>query len=149
MGYWDNTDPATGLSIGCKTACEIIDGLNHQQLQLFNAPRKDNAYITAGELIERYIASNRESITLDNTKHEASNYHNHLVENAEKVAAADEVSKTPEEMKDVTKIQEGGRLQTTKKMTGRGGCIQPETHVEKFVGKGRKLLGRPTIEHGP
>lgn len=53
---WDETDANTGLSMGCKAACEIIDGLDHHELHLFNAPRRDNPAITAGELIERYLS---------------------------------------------------------------------------------------------
>jgi len=52
-------------------ACEIIDGLNHHELYLFNAPRRDNSNITTGELIERYTTLTRERGRFDDVKYEA------------------------------------------------------------------------------
>lgn len=65
MVDWDKTDPATGLTIGCKTACEIIDGLDCRELLLFNAPRKDNPRITTGELIEEFLLRKGTMIKID------------------------------------------------------------------------------------
>lgn len=65
MVDWEKTDPATGLTMGCKTACEIIDNLDYDELRLFNAPRRDNPDITPGELVEKFLLRMGETIKPD------------------------------------------------------------------------------------
>lgn len=114
---WDKTDPATGLSIGCKVACEIIDGLDHHELHLFNAPRRDNPATTAGELIETYMALKSQKGEINDVKSKADDEDNDARENEEEKASAVEVVAKEEEVEGWTPAKEDEVPEPIMKMT--------------------------------
>ena len=56
---WDETDPESGRPKGSIALSALIDGLDHQQLQLLNAIKSRNN-VSGGELVEMYWKEVRE-----------------------------------------------------------------------------------------
>lgn len=134
---WDKTDPATGLSVGCKVACDIIDGLNHHELRLFNAPRRDNPAITAGELVERYMAVKSQKGEIHHVKFEADGEESDPLEDEEGEASAfgvDEGSTTGK----ADEVQEPINEVTQTRRKSLNAHTKAEDVREKFREFGRK-----------